>query len=520
MDHFNLPTSTENEPISSDTTTLQIITSILTSSFNVKDTVSEVFSTLKKQLKVSSATLSLIDPYTQQFYSEMEYGLTETQKQSAEYRSRLKVAKKCCEEKKPLCVQKISEAPKEIEFLKYFSHSTSEHAFLAVPIIVNFEVIGSMTFVLPFESTDLILKRISLFEIICLLIGQEIKLIRLRTREQQALIDENIKLKGKLHTKYNIQNMIGNSKIMQDVYENIRQVAHTNSSVLIRGESGTGKELVAHAIHYNSDRKDGPFIRINCGAIPETLIESELFGYEKGAFTDAHDQKIGKFEAANHGTIFLDEIAELPLLVQVKLLRILQEKEFNRIGGNDAIQVDIRIIAATNKNLEDEVTEKRFRQDLYYRLNVFPIYLPPLRDRSSDIMLLADHFLDKYNLKNKKDISRISSKASDALLNYKWPGNVRELENIIERSVILCNGKAILIDHLPELLQKNNHASLTSNLDNLSLNEQVSFFEKNLISHTLKQCDGNQSKVARKLGSTPRIIGYKIQTLDIKLDDL
>src|SRR5438270_5259416 len=225
---------------------------------------------------------------------------------------------------------------------------------------------------------------------------------------------------------------------MRQVYEQVAQVAHTNTTVLVRGESGTGKELIAHAIHYNSPRAQKPFIKVNCAALPETLIESELFGYEKGAFTGAHALKNGRFELAEGGTLFLDEIGDMNLSTQVKLLRVLQEKEFERLGGIETIKVNVRVIAATNKDLEKAIAAGTFREDLYYRLNVYTIFVPPLRERKSDVLLLADHFLEKYAREHGKSIKRISTPAIDMLTSYHWPGNVRELENIIERAVLVC----------------------------------------------------------------------------------
>ncbi|MHC4501060.1 MAG: sigma-54 interaction domain-containing protein, partial [Planctomycetota bacterium] len=243
--------------------------------------------------------------------------------------------------------------------------------------------------------------------------------------------------------------MVGSSSTMQQVYRLIEQVADSNTTVLIRGESGTGKDLVAHAIHYNSPRADKPFVKVNCTALPEALLESELFGHEKGAFTGAIERKLGRFERANGGTIFLDEIGDFPLNLQVKLLRVIQFKEFERLGGYETIKANVRIIVATNKNLEEQIEKALFREDLYYRINVFPIYLPPLRERKDDIMLLADYFLEKLAAANSKDIKRISTPAIEMLTRYHWPGNVRELENCIERAVLLCDGDVIRSEHMP-----------------------------------------------------------------------
>src|SRR3989338_2663154 len=278
----------------------------------------------------------------------------------------------------------------------------------------------------------------------------EIKIIIKNAIEKKSLFDENISLREELKGRYQFSNIVGKSDKIQKVFELIMKVANSKSSVLITGESGTGKELVARAIHYNGDRKDKPFVSISCGAIPETLLESELFGHQKGAFTVDDSDKKGLFEIADGGTFFLDEVSEAPLSIQAKLLRVLQEKEFKRVGGVKNIKVDVRVIAATNKNLRELIAEGKFREDLYYRLNVIPIELPPLRERKEDIQLLANHFIGKYNVINKKDIKGIEPKAMEIIERYKWRGNVRELENVIERAVTLEIGNVIQPDTLPD----------------------------------------------------------------------
>ncbi len=296
----------------------------------------------------------------------------------------------------------------------------------------------------------------------------------------------------------------------------ISQVSRSNATVLIRGESGTGKELVANSIHYNSLRAKQPFVKVNCAALPSNLIESELFGHEKGAFTGAIKQKLGKFELAHKGTIFLDEAGSIDLDVQVKLLRILQEKEFERVGGHKTIKTDVRIIAATNKNLEQAVEKEVFRGDLYYRLNVFPIYMPPLRERKTDILLLADFFLEKYSKENSKKIKRFSTPAIDMLMSYHWPGNVRELENCIERSVLLCEEGVIHSYHLPPTLQTGQESDT---LPSLSLGEAIANLEREMIIDALKNNRGNISLAAQMLNTTVRKFSYKAGKYDITYRD-
>jgi Nif-specific regulatory protein len=321
-------------------------------------------------------------------------------------------------------------------------------------------------------------------------------------------VEENAHLRDELRDRYAFQNIIGNSAPIKAVYEQVAQVARTNTTVLIRGESGTGKEMIAHAIHYNSPRAKKPFIKVSCAALPDTLIESELFGYEKGAFTGAQGLKKGRFELADGGTLFLDEIGDLSLATQVKLLRVLQEREIERLGGTQTVRVNVRLIAATHRPLEKLIEEGTFREDLFYRLNVFTIFAPPLRERKPDIMLLADHFLEKYSVEHGKHIKRISTPAIDMLTSYHWPGNVREIENTIERSVLVCEGGVIHPHHLPPTLQT---AEASDTVPRVSLVETVTAFERDLIQDALKSARGNRALAARLLHTTERIVGYKIR---------
>jgi Nif-specific regulatory protein len=296
------------------------------------------------------------------------------------------------------------------------------------------------------------------------------------------------------------------------VFEQIAQVAGASTTVLIRGESGTGKELIAHAIHYHSPRAGLPFIKVSCAALPETLIESELFGYERGAFTGAHARKKGRFELAAGGTLFLDEIGELSLPTQVKLLRVLQQREFERLGGTETLRAQFRVVAATNKHLEQAVAAGTFREDLYYRLNVFAIGVPPLRERKPDILLLADHFVEKYAREHGKSIRRIATPCIDMLMSYHWPGNVRELENAIERAVVVCDDRVLHAHHLPPTLQT---AEASGTGFRRSLSASIAALERDLISDALKSARGNRARAARLLDATERIIGYKIRKLGI-----
>jgi Nif-specific regulatory protein len=301
--------------------------------------------------------------------------------------------------------------------------------------------------------------------------------------------------------------IIGTGSAMRDVYGMLTQVAPSDATVLITGESGTGKELVAAELHRLSRRASAPLVKINCAALPESIIESELFGHEKGAFTGATSQRKGRFEMADKGSLFLDEIGELSPQIQVKLLRVLQERELERVGGTATIKVDVRLITATNRNLEEEVKAGRFREDLYYRLNVFPLQIPPLRERKSDIVLLADYFTGKYAEKNGKHIKRISTPAIDLLTSYSWPGNVRELENCIERAVILSVDQVIHSYNLPPSLQS---AASTNTEPTTTLEAALSRLEKEMIVEALKMADGNMASAARRLGISERQIGLRV----------
>jgi Nif-specific regulatory protein len=282
--------------------------------------------------------------------------------------------------------------------------------------------------------------------------------------------------------------------------------------VLLRGESGTGKELIASAIHYNSSRAKKPFVKVSCGALPDTLIESELFGYEKGAFTGADARKKGRFELAEGGTLFLDEIGDVQLSTQVKLLRVLQEREFERLGGHETLKSDVRLIAATNKDLERAIEKASFREDLFYRLNVFPIFIPPLRERKPDVLLLADHFLQRYSAEHGRDIRRLATPAIDMLTSYHWPGNARELQNVIERAVLVCDGHVIHAHHLSPTLQT---AEASGTVMSISLDDAVAAYEKDLLQDALKSARGNRAKAARLLRTTERIVNYKVRKLGI-----
>ncbi len=391
--------------------------------------------------------------------------------------------------------------------LGFLAEENKGRGLIAVPVRLGATRLGMLAAIL--NDTENVP---DILELIASMIAQALRVEHAVRGERQKLRDENQQLKHELKEKYDFSHIVGNSNAIKQVYEQVSQVARANATVLLRGESGTGKELIANAIHYNSLRSKRPFIKINCAALPDTLIESELFGHEKGAFTGAEKTKRGRFELADGGTLFLDEIGDLPLQTQIKLLRVLQEREFERVGGTEPIKTNIRLITATNKNLEEAIEKGEFREDLYYRLNVFSIFLPPLRERKSDILLLAEYFLEKYEIEHDKRIRRISTPAIDMLMSYHFPGNVRELENAIERAVLTCDTNVIHGHHLPPTLQT---AEVTGTVTDLSLASAVDAFERGMIQDTLKSTKGNIARAARMLGSTERILGYKINKYGI-----
>ena len=385
---------------------------------------------------------------------------------------------------------------------------------LCVPMKSGDEVIGTISVersLTPEHGWEADLRLISM---IASIIAQSARLRQEAAEQIQALRAENTRLHEKIEEDPRPAYIIGSAGSMKSIYRQVEQVAPSSTSVLIRGESGTGKELIARALFENSGRAKKPFVKFNCAALPDSIIESELFGHEKGAFTGALAMRKGRFEAANGGTIFIDEIGDISPTVQVKLLRVLQEKEFERVGSFETQQADVRVITATSRNLEAMIAEGTFREDLYYRLNVFPIYMPPLRERKCDILLLADHFIEKYAMQQGVKVSRISSAAIDALVSYHWPGNVRELENSMERAVLLARGSAIKAQHLPPTLQKKPRSESS---EVATLADAVEALEREMIIDTLKDTHSNMAEAARRLGLTERKIGLRVKKYDIDL---
>src|SRR5688500_15489378 len=433
----------------------------------------------------------------------------EDRARSVRYRVGEGITGQVVESGKPIVVPRVSREPALLNrAAKRGEASRQELSFICVPIILQRQAVGALGVDLRFKAERDFDSSVKFFGIVSGMIAQALAVQRQVEDERRRLLDENTHLRQELRERYDFSNIIGTSGPTRQMYEQVAQVAQTNTTVLIRGESGTGKELIAHAIHYISLRAKKPFVKVSCAALPDTLIESELFGYEKGAFTGANARKKGRFEMAEGGTLFLDEIGDINLSTQVKLLRVLQEREFERLGGTDTVKVNVRLIAATNKDMEKAIHEGTFREDLYYRLNVFTIFVPPLRDRKADLLLLADHFLEKFSREHGKVIKRISTPAIDMLMSYHWPGNVRELENALERAVLVCDGAVIHGHHLPPSLQT---ADSSGTVTRVSLKDAVAAYERDLILDALKTTRGNRAKAARLLDTTERILNYKVR---------
>jgi Nif-specific regulatory protein len=492
-----------------EVTLLYEISKALNVSLDLKKSLYEVLDILSQSMGMERGTITILNPMRNEIHIEVAHGLSRAAMARGKYKLGEGITGRVIETGKALLVPKISEEPL---FLNRTATRKTVHdkelSFMCVPVKKGSQVVGALSVDRPFEDSYSLRDGERLLSIIATMIAQHVINLETIQVEKDQLREENQRLQQELSNKFRITNIIGNSNKMREVFQMISQVSKSNATVLIRGESGTGKELVANAIHYNSLRSKNPFVKVNCVALPSNLIESELFGHEKGAFTGAIRQKRGKFELANKGTVFLDEIGSIGMDVQVKLLRVLQEKEFERVGGYETIKADVRIMAATNKNLEQAVEEETFRGDLYYRLNVFPIYMPPLRERKTDILLLADFFLEKYAKENHKDIRRFSTPAIDMLIQYHWPGNVRELENCIERAVLLCEEGVIHSYHLPPTLQT---AEESDTLPGQSLEDAQANLEREMIIDALKTTRGNMAKGAQILRTTERKFAYKVK---------
>ncbi|MGB9715909.1 MAG: nif-specific transcriptional activator NifA [Thermodesulfovibrionales bacterium] len=483
------------------------VSKVLNSSFELEKNLSQAMHVLGDLLEMERGSVFLLDDGTKELRIVAAHGLTKDQKEKGKYKIGEGIVGRVLESGQPVVIPNIDEEP-------LFLNKTGARikrigiSFLCVPIKFKDESIGVLSVDRIFkDKTITIDEDIRVLEIVASIIGQYVTLWRHYRRSEQEKEDLRLELKG----RYSLPNIIGTSDKMQEIFESVHRVASSKATVLLYGESGTGKELIAKAIHYMSPRAKGPFVRFNCASIPEGLLESELFGHEKGAFTGAITSRKGRFELANGGTLLLDEVGDLPLSLQPKILRAIQEKEFERVGGEKTIKVDVRLIAATSRNLEELVSKGKFREDLYYRLNVVPLFMPPLRERKEDIPLLTEYFLNRFNKENDKNVS-ISSESLRILINYTWPGNVRELENTIERLVVMSNGKYIEPSDLPINLKLSSTKGI---LVKKSLKTGIEDIEKESIVQALEETGWVQAKAARILGITSRQIGYKIKKYSI-----
>ena len=470
-----------------------------------------VLDILSREMGMLRATFTL--RHGDVFEIEASRGLDPEQKSKGRYLPGEGITGAVAAEGRPCLVPDIST---DAHFLnRTGSHKAGERlAFLCVPVQWNNQIVGTLSIeraTAPVSDLKLDLK---LLEIVGNLTAEALAVLKREYEERQSLREENRRLRDAVEQE-RPGKLIGNCRNMREVYRLIRQAAPTDATILIRGASGTGKELVAQAIRQLSSRAKGPFVTLNCAAIPEPLLESEMFGHEKGAFTGAAQKRLGRVEAADGGTLFLDEIGDLSLSGQVKLLRFLQERTFSRVGSSDEIKADVRIIAATSRDLEKLISEEKFREDLYYRLNVFPILIPDLAHRRCDIVLLAEHFIAKYNLRYARNIRGLSNEAVNALVAYPWPGNVRELENCIERAVLTAPDDSIRSTDLPPSLQAVSETLPRGQIEQGDFKSTVDAFARNLIVEALRRSGGNHSVAGRELKLSARMMNYNIHRYGI-----
>jgi Nif-specific regulatory protein len=490
---------------------------VVTESGDLSSTLSILLRLMKKHMKIVRGMVSLYHPESGKIFIHESLGLTKEEVARGIYFLGEGITGKVVETGQPIIVPRLGE---ETNFLNRTGSrndiANSKLSFLCVPIMRGKKVMGTISAERLYDNNQLLNLDVGILSILATIMAQAVELYLVENVHKAALEDENRRLRSALVEKFKPSNIIGNSKPMQEVYKLIEKVIRSKTTVLILGESGVGKELVASAIHYNSPNSSGPFVKFNCAALPESVIESELFGHEKGSFTGASGMRKGRFEEANGGTVFLDEVGELTLPMQAKLLRVLQEKSFERVGGNATIKVDLRILAATNRDLADMVSKGTFREDLYYRLNVFPITIPPLRDRGNDIVALADHFVLHFAKEMGVQIKRISTPALNMLACYHWPGNVRELENVLERAVLLAEEGVIHGYNLPPSMQ----TPVISEMPREgTLEAKLAAVEYEMIIEAIKLHHGNMTEAATQLGLTRRILGLRMNAYKINYKD-
>ena len=503
-------------------TCLYEITRAIHATLDLRKALYKVLDLLSDYLGMNRSSITLLNPDTSEIHIEVAHGISAKEKMRGRYKLGEGVTGRVIETGRPMAVPHIDAEPLFLDRTgARRGIDKSKTSFVCVPIKEGRRVIGALSVDRLFAGSSPLDADLRLLAIISTLIAQKVALLDKIRKEQEQLRKENIRLRRELNKKYSFTSIIGNSRKMQEVFYLITQVAKSNANVLLLGESGTGKELVANAIHYNSLRHANPLVKVNCAALPENLVEAELFGYEKGAFTGANREKVGKFELANSGTIFLDEVGSLAFESQGKLLRVLQEKELERLGSTSVIKVNVRLIAATNQDLASAVEIGAFREDLFYRLNVINITIPPLRERREDILLLIDYFLKKYN-KNEV-LPQLSNAAKQILLDYDYPGNIRQLENIIQRAVILCNSDVIDVPHLPEEIVASLNYINSSTGQPLTYQEKkqqvIEAFERKELNRILTLTSGKVREGARTAGMNEKNFSEKLKKYGIKSND-
>jgi Nif-specific regulatory protein len=517
---------------------LSEISQIMSSSLELKSVFDRVMRVLADHLGIEKARLVILDDVSGQLRIEIAHGLPPELQRRGVYAIGEGITGSVFETGQPRVIRDVREEPDYLDRTGGLKGREQPYSFYCLPIMSENRPIGVLSADKPFVDEDSLASDFRMLSIVTALISQTVRISWMVHREKEELVDEVAQLRRSMADRYQFSNIIGSSPPMLEVFRTIEQVARTRATVLLSGETGTGKEMIAKAIHYNSDRSDKPFIRVNCGALSGQLLESELFGHVKGAFTGAIRDKIGRFQAAYGGTLFLDEIATLEPPLQVKLLRVLQEREFERVGDHQTLQTDVRIIAAANVDLVEEVKAKRFRDDLYYRLNVVAIALPSLRERREDVPALIDFFLDKYNSENARNLRRISRDMLNLLLRYPWPGNVRELENAIERAVVMSQSEDFTEDLLPlairafaergrpampadspEDLTKRVVSQaideITADVDGTIWQRVVAGMERELIQQALEKTGGVKLKAADFLGINRNTLNKKYHELGL-----
>ncbi len=521
MDSIKPDSSAENAQTQGiELLALYRITELIGTAVNLDKTLSNILGVLNDTMKMERSTLLFFDKTKHKLLIKASSGLSEVEKMRGVYNPDEGVCGQIFQTCSPFIVPDINSEPLFLNRTGARSKvRKSKISFLGVPVMIKGNPEGVLTVDRLFADDISFEEDIRFLTVLATLIAQFVTLHREIEKKEAKLIEENASLKARLHDVHRGHFIIGHSKPMQEVFSMIDKISSSTVTALLLGESGTGKELVAKAIHEGGSRKNNPFIKVNCAALPETLLESELFGHERGAFTGAHASRPGRFELADQGTIFLDEIGEMPLSLQAKMLRVLQEKQFERIGGTKTFTVDVRIVAATNVSLEQAVADGDFRADLYYRLNVVPIVLPPLRDRKDDIPLLFSHFLGQSNERNGRKI-KITSELLDFLIDYSWPGNVREMQNLVERMVILAEGDRLSLSDLPPNLFSMERINLEKRKEiaDRKVSSQPTPARKSLqdieraeIEAALRRNGWVQVRAARELGLTERQIGYRIK---------